>query len=80
MFGNRSEFMHHRKAEHSETVPKCKIDHGSCQFGITKCWVKHDEQHDDTENHNENKQDVIDKLFNIVEQCTERIVQLENKT
>ena len=79
-FGNRFELMHHRKAEHSETVPKCRNDQGSCQFGITKCWFKHEEQHDDTENHNENKQDVIDKLFNIVEQCTERIVQLENKT
>ena len=71
--------MHHRKKEHSETVPKCRNDYGTCQFGITKCWFNHDEhQAINTENHNE--KDVIDKLFNIVEQCTERIVQLENKT
>ena len=79
IFGTRFDFMHHRKKEHSETVSKCRDDYGTCQFGSTKCWFKHDEhQAINTENHNE--KDVIDKLFNIVEQCTERIVQLENKT
>jgi hypothetical protein len=61
-----------------------KREYGTCQFRITKCWFKHDEHqtihaNDDKEHLNENNQDVIEKLFNIVEQCTERIVHLENK-
>ena len=65
IFGTRSEFMHHRKKEHSETVPKCKDEYGTCQFGITKCWFKHDEHrtintHENTENLIENNQDVIE--------------------
>jgi hypothetical protein len=56
------------KKDNSETVPKCRDEYGTCQFGIKKCWFKHDEQqtinaNDNTENLNENNEDVIENYL-----------------
>ena len=96
-FGNKFEFMHHRKEDHRESVPLCKKGtYGTCWFGPKKCWFTHAEKQtlnaneseekteDEIDNPNKEKekiiynQEVIEKLFGMVEKITERIVIMEN--
>ena len=75
--------MHHRKRDHTEVVQNCREQNGNCQFGKMKCWFKHIEVEDmcrNSNNENDDKQDIIGKLFDMVEKFTTRIVELENKT
>ena len=90
-FKIKSVFMYHRKTEHSETVPICKHEiTGSCQYGFQNCWFNHnkaqiDENESINENINENNfmknnqnNEIMQKLVEMVEKYTQRIVQLEN--
>lgn len=80
MFSTKYEFMHHKKKEHSQTVPQCKNESsGTCRFGIMNCWFNHceNEQTNFYENHQNNE--VIEKLFSMMEIFTKRIVDIENK-
>ena len=82
-FKTRPEHLKHRKLIHLDLVPVCKnIKEGTCHYGETKCWFKHnieeyhtkDEKEDESLEYNE----VVKKLFNIVEKVTERLAKLEN--
>ena len=81
VFSVRFEFMQH----HLETVPTCRdAFSGTCQFGRVKCWFNHDETDSsnanrNTENANNVNQEVLDKMFNMMENFTQRIMELENK-
>ena len=85
-FVNRHDFMHHRRKEHAKNVPFCKNAlKGTCHFGVNNCWFNHDEneisnqnQNQSRENQNDMNQEVIGKLFEMMEKFTQRIVQIEN--
>ena len=87
VFRFRFEFMQHRKQHHLETVPICRDTlSGTCQFGTVKCWFIHDETESSKENRNTEypkndnlNQEVIVKMFNMMENFTKRIMDLENK-
>ena len=87
-FEIKSVFMNHRKAKHSENIQTCKNEiTGSCQYGSQKCWFNHDkiqinENANSIENmnHMENGQnyEMMQKLVEMVEKYTQRIISLEN--
>ena len=87
-FKIKSVYMNHRKAKHSENIPSCKNEiTGSCQYGSQKCWFNHDkiqtnENANSIENMNnlENGQqyEMMQKLVEMVEKYTQRIIYLEN--
>lgn len=86
VFDNRYEFMHHRKLEHAQSVPHCKkANSGTCWFGARNCWFLHEAdtsiQNGNKENLNGNNynEEVIQKIFDMMETFTTRIVQLEQK-
>ena len=55
-FGNKFEFMHHRKQDHQESVPLCKKGtYGTCWFGPKNCWFTHDEKQTSIENDSDEK-------------------------
>ena len=84
MFLNRHDFMHHRKKQHAQNVPLCKNAlKGTCHFGVKNCWFNHNEnesmnENGSKENSNDMNQEVIGKLFEMMEKFTHRIVQIEN--
>ena len=41
-FDTLSEFLHHKKLEHKESVKRCR--NNACRFGDTKCWFVHEEE------------------------------------
>ena len=86
-FGNKFEFMHHRKQDHEESVPMCKKGtYGTCWFGPKNCWFTHEEKQTSNENESGEEtgdkihynQEVFEKLFGMINKITERIVTMEN--
>ena len=81
VFKFKAEFMKHKRHEHVESVPVCRDAlNGTCHFGNTKCWFKHEEieNFDGNENGNNFNQEVIDKIFDMMENFTKRIMEIEN--
>lgn len=79
VFPNINHLLNHKKKNHIESVQHCKNDlSSSCKYGYQNCWYKHNIP-TDNELNNVN-QEVIEKLFKMMEQFTERIVHLENQT
>ena len=85
IFIDRNDFMKHRKKEHVQNVVFCKNAlKGTCKFGAKKCWFNHNENEmsyisqnvEDSDNLNN---EMIAKIFEMMEKFTERIVQIENK-
>ena len=76
VFTGRFDFMKHRKQEHKPAVMKCRHAlYGTCMFGEDKCWFVHET--DKNEKMIQNNQEVFERLFNMMEKMTSRIVQLE---
>ena len=55
----------------------------TCHFGVKNCWFNHNEnesmnENGSKENSNDMNQEVIGKLFEMMEKFTHRIVQIEN--
>ena len=84
VFKGRSEFMKHRKIEHSLLVPLCRDKiKGSCMYSDETCWFVHDSENVMPEEDKNEKvinynQEVFDKLFGMIEKITERIIMMEN--
>ena len=78
VFPSLNHFFKHKKIEHVTTVQQCKNEtSNSCQYGAEKCWYR---QNLITSNEENNvNQEVIKKIFNMMEQFTKRILNLENK-
>ena len=75
----KSELMQHKKIHHPKNIQICsKNKTDSCHFG-DKCWFKHEEKIDETMNDNTMTNENIEKLFQILEQFTERIIKFENQ-
>ena len=80
-FESRANLMKHQKIEHEDTVNTCNhAKKGTCHFGSENCWFRHDEPvitNGDKKNI-ENNQEVIEKIFDMMEKFTDRIVHIEN--
>ena len=70
-----SQVLHHKKHEHRESVKRCK--NTNCRFGVKNCWFLHEEEKFLEEPKN---QGITEKIFNMMETFTNRIVNLENQT
>ena len=91
-FKIKSVFMNHRKAKHSENVSICKNEiTGSCLYGSKNCCFNHNgiqnnegailnENRNEIGNYMENSQnkELTQKLVEMVEKYTQRIISLEN--
>ena len=63
-FSIQPEYFKHRKHAHTTSVPLCKNDKkGECKFSENDCWFIHDK----SENEKFDKMEVMQKLFNIME-------------
>ena len=79
VFKVKSEFMKHRRNEHIESVPLCRdASNGTCHFGNMKCWFNHEDVENLNENGNNVNQEVVDKIFDMMENFTQRILEIEN--
>ena len=76
-FSSYSDMLRHRKQEHATLVPACRNHkNGECQYNEYKCWVIHNEI---KVRKAEEKDEIIQNMFNFMEKITERISDLENK-
>ena len=76
--------MHHKKAKHRNFVPCCRNNlQGTCWFDETKCWFTHDDtkESDKSENDKEKteKKEIMEKIFNMMETFTKRIMKIEER-
>ena len=79
VFPNINHVLNHKKIDHIISVQQCKNEtRNSCKYGAKKCWYRHKSQTSNEENNFH--EDVIEKLFNMMEKFTERILSLENQT
>ena len=90
---NQSEFFKLSKTKHSGHVPTCnKSKDGECKYGKENCWFNHEtdklnndkekdsENEDNANKMNENRNEVIQRIMQMMETMTERIMNLEMKT
>ena len=75
-FKTQTILMKHRKSEHGNSIKKCKNNEG-CLFK-NECWYKHEEMNDNDYENDDKKENHIQKLFEVVEKCTEKVTKLEN--
>ena len=68
--------MKHRKSEHWNSIKKCKNNEG-CLFK-NECWYKHEEINDNDYENDDKKENIIQKLFEVVDKFTEKVTKLEN--
>ena len=79
VFTTRNQFLNHKKMEHVTSVQQCKHEkRNSCPYGAKKCWYLHSLP--ENNGINNVNQEVIEKIFNMMEQFTKRILTLENQT
>ena len=80
-FSTLTMYMKHMKSEHLEIVKECKnFLEGRCSYN-KNCWFKHEESHKKEKNeevNNENNKEMMNKLFEMVEKYTKRIVNVED--
>ena len=83
-FKTKAQYHIHKKEKHPSLVPMCNNAlKGQCEFGEKYCWFIHKEneiKQDDTKNEVQNideNNEVLERLFNIVEKNSDRINQLE---
>ena len=74
-YKTRSDFMNHRKNEHTEGVPMCRnYLNGSCEY--VSCWFRHLEaaaKHKDVIE----EENITEKLVNMMEKLAQRLSMLE---
>ena len=69
-------FKKHRKSDHIENVQICKMyKEGNCTFG-EHCWFSH-ESTENKKEEKENNDKIIQKLFEVVEKFTEKVITVE---
>ena len=79
-FRCQSGLLRHKKQEHGHLVPMCRNGENSkCIYGIQNCWYKHDDIEMDFSSGNSTKEnnEVIEKVFGMLEQMTKRILEIE---
>jgi hypothetical protein len=70
--------------KHIHTIEPCiYANRGTCKFGNVKCWFVHKESESNIEREKDeeeikNNKEVFDKLFVMMENMTERIINVKN--
>ena len=64
-----SEFMSHRKHDHSESIPSCTniLNGGTCFYGPVMCRFRHTETVRENANINFEEKNFTEKLFDMME-------------
>ena len=63
--------------KHEENVPLCRnFKNGECKFGKEKCWFNHKNEDIFKKNEHEDN-NVIQRILNMMEKMSERIVHME---
>jgi hypothetical protein len=86
VFDNKKVFMDHRKNEHTDKIAECRENkNGSCRFKSKDCWFKHNESESNNEmgktleNSGIVTNDMVGRLFNMMEAFAERMATIENQ-
>ena len=80
VFERKSDFMRHRKIEHPEKIAICTNQRDSwCIFGSENCWYRHDNHITNEKIENIENSELIQRIFNMMEEFTERITNVENQ-
>ena len=76
----KSDLMKHRKMAHNEYVSICKINrNGSFHFGKDFFLYKHENENvNEFENWNDGNQEMITRMFDMMEKFAERFDLIEN--
>ena len=75
-FENKNNLLHHKKREHVQTVQNCKhYNDKACPYGDQNCWFRHEGIEDNFANN-----EMTLKIFKMMENFTQRIVDLEKLT
>ena len=73
--------MYHKKKSHRNKIKPCKNNIlGTCWFGESNCWFEHETEENDnikTNGISNTNEEVIAKMFNLMETFTNRIMKLE---
>ena len=81
LFTTLSDFHTHKKQKHKQSVQICRnSNNGKCRYGVQFCWFNYEISNEEV-NSNErinDKQEVLEKLFGMVEKVTERVINIEN--
>jgi hypothetical protein len=80
-FRCQSELLRHKKEDHGHLVQMCRNEvNGKCIYGSQDCWFRHDirESAFESETSRNEKNEVIEKVFGMLEKMTQRILQIEN--
>ena len=81
-FESKHEYQKHKKEKHPGLIPRCNNDvNRTCKFGATFCWFLHkeDEKNEVISNNDaqiKEKDEVVARLLNLVENLSERIIKL----
>ena len=79
-FPCQSEYLTHRKKYHKQIVPRCRnLQNGKCGYTNENCWFNHNENEENDIEIEENKQnnEVIQKIFQMMENFTREIIKLK---
>ena len=86
-FKSKPEYHKHKKEKHPSFVTRCNNAlNGKCKYGVEFCWFNHkeDEEHEIVTNNYEvqtnEKNEVLERLFDIVEKNSERLKELEKRS
>ena len=81
VFKTKNESHYHQKRMHVSSIPQCKnASQKACSYGADKCWFQHNETEDQEKYENQNQnQEITEKLFNMMEKFTERIMKIEKQ-
>ena len=72
--------MKHRKSKHKSDIEKCSFASGGvCKFGADKCRYSHNNNDNYAYQEKSNNQEIVDKLFQMMEKMTDIILYIENK-
>ena len=74
----KSDFMKHKNFQHQNNVTLCMSynEDFCCRFG-NNCWFKHEDSDHEAMFEDEHNNETTEKVFNILEEFTKRIVLLE---
>ena len=82
VFNRKKDLQHHKKQEHIMSVPLCRnYSKNTCWYGDDKCWFQHLEIATGYNQQNliNQNQEMTEKVFDMMETFTQRIIQLENQ-
>ena len=85
-FDSKHELMNHRKKDHPTRVKQCNNEeNGNCQHGPRLCWYNHNKKHEVDVHEsiqleqNIQANDMMQKLFDMMENVCHRLVVIESE-